>query len=174
MTLALLGAGELQIIEAEGVAPRALGHVQAVQLAKDAALRQVVLSACRQLTQSDPAIARCAIAEDRLFAGFAGVVSKLEVISEEKTRTEVRVRVRAEVSLKAVSAEEVEAQRLYQRLSTLRLAVGLPGQLQDGGFTIVVKTTAPTKELASGLSKGMGNRLSVTGVRSTAIDAVAR
>lgn len=129
---ALLGAEDVQTLEALGEAPLSMGYVQAVQRAKDMALRNVVQQACKRLASSDPNIAQCAIADDRLYAGFSGLVSKLEVLSEEKTDDAVTVKVRAAISLKAVSAEELEAQRLYQRLGGLRLSLGVTEVIEDG------------------------------------------
>lgn len=128
----LLGADDLQTIEAEGEAALSMGYTQAVQRAKDTALRNVVQQACKRASDADPAVGRCAIADDRLFAGFAGLVSKFEVLSEQKTSDGVKVKVRAEISLKAVSAEELEAQRLYKRLGGLRLSLAVQERLDDG------------------------------------------
>lgn len=188
----LVGGSDLQTIEAEGLGPRSLGHTQAVQFAKDAALRQVVLTACKRVEAADPRVAQCALADERLFAGFKGVVTKLDVLSQEVLGDSVKVKVRAEISLKAVSSEEVEAERLLRRLGTLLTASGVPstelaeallqrlqkvsgvldaeGRLEGTRYTVKLQSTVPPKELA----KSLNELLWVNGVRAGAIEGTAK
>src|SRR4051794_28852315 len=93
LALVVLAAGDLQTIEAEGEAPLSLGFTQAAQRAKDTALRNVVQQACKQLAAKDPSIAQCAVADDRLFAGFSGLVSKFELLDQQQTSNAVKVKV---------------------------------------------------------------------------------
>jgi hypothetical protein len=113
--ISLLAADTPQHVEGEGEASLDLGQTEAVQRAKDLALRALILAACEKAARADPAIGRCTLADDRVHTAFEGLVTHLEVVEQTENRLKrlVHVRLSADVSLKTLNADELEAQRLY-------------------------------------------------------------
>lgn len=130
-TLLLVLAG--QTLEAEGEAPLKLGHVQAVQRAKDEALKKLILAACTESLKAHGSKEQCTQLDNRVLAEFAGSVTGFEVISQEETRDRVKVRARAKVSLKSEASDTLEAERLYRKQAgSLRMSLGIVEKLEDG------------------------------------------
>ncbi len=128
-TLLLVLAG--QTLEAEGEAPLALGYVQAVQRAKDEALKKLILAACTDSLRADGKDEQCA-SDERVLAEFAGRVTHFEVLSQQQTRDRVKVKARANVALKSQPTDKLDAERLYrERAGSLRLSVGVIEEVLD-------------------------------------------
>jgi len=124
VTLVLLLTAS-ETLEAEGRAPASLGATRAKAAARDDALRNMVLAACDRLAAADPNVKACATAGDSALAEFKGLVTNAQVISEETTGGVVKVKLRADLSLDAVSSRELESQRLLAKLPGKKLGVGV-------------------------------------------------